>query len=200
MNEYVHYTDEELLLLLGNDDEGAYTTLYFRHAGNIYRAAMTFLQDEFIAEETVQTVFLGIWERRSKMKEVGQLKDYLFIVARNSIYAYLKKLARERAGLKDFGETLEQSIQNTEFNLEEKDYNRLVQEAVDKLPEQRKKIYSLSREHHLSHKEISEQLGISPLTVKKQISLAQQSIREHLNQNHSFTLAISLLIAAAVQA
>jgi len=51
---------------------------------------------------------------------------------------------------------------------------------VSKMPEQRKKVYQLSREKMLSNKEIAEQLQLSVRTIERHLFLALQDIRKNL--------------------
>ncbi|WP_157752864.1 sigma factor-like helix-turn-helix DNA-binding protein [Chitinophaga sp. MD30] len=48
------------------------------------------------------------------------------------------------------------------------------------MPEQRKQVYQLSREHGQSHKEIAAQLSLSPATVRNHLNLALQYIRREI--------------------
>jgi len=51
---------------------------------------------------------------------------------------------------------------------------------VDKMPEQRRNVYLLSRDKGCSHKEIAEQLSLSPTTVRNHLNLALQFIRREM--------------------
>jgi len=73
-----------------------------------------------------------------------------------------------------------------------KDSENLIKQAVDELPPQRKKIWELSRTHHLSHEEIASQLGLTKSTVNNQIVAASSHIRNYL-ESHGSLLALAAL-------
>ena len=50
--------------------------------------------------------------------------------------------------------------------------------AVSAMPEQRRKVFTMSREKNMTHKEIAETLGISVKTVEYHISKALSTLRE----------------------
>ena len=55
---------------------------------------------------------------------------------------------------------------------QKKELNALIMAATAQMPEKCKQVFMLSRYQHLSHKDISDQLGISVSTVKKHITKA----------------------------
>jgi RNA polymerase sigma-70 factor (ECF subfamily) len=63
-------------------------------------------------------------------------------------------------------------------------YNSLkedLENAINELPEQRQKIFRLSRFEQLKHKEIAIKLNISPKTVETQIYRSLIFLRKKLN-------------------
>jgi RNA polymerase sigma-70 factor (ECF subfamily) len=68
------------------------------------------------------------------------------------------------------------------------DYQNLsekIQELVGKLPEQRKRIFQMSKEKGMSNKAIAEELLISIKTVEDHMTKARRFIREHITE-HGF--------------
>ena len=60
---------------------------------------------------------------------------------------------------------------------------KVVNQAIEQLPEKCREIFSLSRKEGLSYKQIAERLGISVKTVETQISIALKRIRELLSSS-----------------
>ena len=63
---------------------------------------------------------------------------------------------------------------------EEKELQDEINHIISKLPEQRRRIFQMSRRDGLSNKEISENLNISLQTVRNQISTSLKFIRKSL--------------------
>lgn len=86
-------TDEELLLRLQAGDELAFTLLYRRRQGAIYRFALHMTGDLVVAEDVTQEVFLALLTGRLRFDAArGPLAPFLFGVARNRILKRLRQL------------------------------------------------------------------------------------------------------------
>lgn len=62
------------------------------------------------------------------------------------------------------------------------DIEREILECVSQLPERCKEVFLLSRHDNLKNREIAEKLEISIKTVEKHISLALQTLNNHLKK------------------
>jgi DNA-directed RNA polymerase specialized sigma24 family protein len=71
-------------------------------------------------------------------------------------------------------------VSSTHENLALKELNRIIGEAINQLPAQRKKIYRMSRDEGMSIPEIASSLNLSPNTVKNALVTALKFIREYL--------------------
>ena len=79
-------TDEQLLKMALDGDEEAFTALYRRRHGPIFRFALHMSGSLQVAEEVTQDVFLFLLQRGGDFDpERGALGAYLFGVARNYV-------------------------------------------------------------------------------------------------------------------
>lgn len=62
----------------------------------------------------------------------------------------------------------------------QKEMQQHMQQAIEKMPEQRRMVYLMSRNEGRSYKEIAVQMGLSPATVRNHLSLALQFIRQEM--------------------
>ncbi len=79
-------TDEQLLTLAMSGDEDAFTALYRRRQGPVYRFALHMSGSPQVAEEVTQDVFIFLAQRgRDFDASRAPLGAYLFGVARNYV-------------------------------------------------------------------------------------------------------------------
>src|SRR5215470_359283 len=85
-------SDAELLRLMLAGDEQAFTALYRRHKGLIYRFALLMSGQTSIAEEVTQEVFLALLRNGNRYDPArGSLTSYLCGAARNQVLLLLEK-------------------------------------------------------------------------------------------------------------
>jgi RNA polymerase sigma-70 factor (ECF subfamily) len=148
-----------------------------------------------LAEEVVQDVFLKIWLKRADLDHVKSFKAYLYVVMQNTMYKALKQSAALHT------ETLQivhEHTTNTSDAVLDSDYKHLLQQGVERLPNQQKQVYQLIREKGLNRKEVAGLLGIDPETVKFHLSKAVKSLwnycRLHLHLLMGLTSGLSSFI------
>jgi RNA polymerase sigma-70 factor (family 1) len=184
LEEVTIHTDDTLLALMANDDKDAFTILYRRYWESMFVTAAKALRSQDDAGDMVQEVFLSLWNRRRELSITGSLEAYLQTSVKYKAINYINKNITRRdylAVLADMLMTYEPP--DVELQLQLKELRQLVQSAVDQMPGKMRTVYELSRQQHLSHKEIAERLGISDETVKKHIQHAMQLIKEVIRKN-----------------
>lgn len=178
MSKYSNTSDHELLPLLSAGDMAAFTEIYNRYFRQLLRTAHNILDDQDLAQDVVQNVFISMWNKRGQV-QIGQLKPYLHQATR---YTVLKQI-RERKQDQGFYLRLAQITTDiiTDNPLLFKEQQQLLQELIDTLPENCKETFRLSREENKTYKQIAEMLGISEKTVEKRISQALKHFRAGLS-------------------
>jgi RNA polymerase sigma-70 factor (ECF subfamily) len=87
-------TDQELLLLMLSGDEDAFTTLYRRRQGPVYRFALQMTGSVAIAEDVTQEVFMALLLKTAKYEASrGSLASFLYGIARNLVLRRIEKTA-----------------------------------------------------------------------------------------------------------
>jgi RNA polymerase sigma-70 factor (family 1) len=173
------YEEARLIALLADDSEYAFQLLFDRHRNRIYQTAMRYLKSPVLAQEVVQDVFLKLWFERRNIRQDLPLEAWLFTIAKNNLLNRLKKIAIEWKAMNKLKLPGHLSAGNTEDKIQESQYNELLQQAVNSLTEQQRKVFLLARTQHLTYIQIGEELGISPLTVKTHMSRALESIKAY---------------------
>lgn len=179
--------DQELISLLREGSKDAFRILYDRYGLKIYRFALSYLKSEYDAEELVQDVFLKLWVKRDSLDISGNIRAYLYKVAVNSIYDFIRRKNLELA----FQEFVNGHTDEDDSTWDEVVYNDLaaqLDQLMAQMPEQRRKIFKMSKEKGLSNDEIAESLGLSKRTVENQIYRATAFLKDKLNRNSALSL------------
>lgn len=180
--------DRENILFekIKNDDEVAFKALFDTFYASLCHYANHFLEDHSLAEETVQQLFVKIWERRHTIKIESSVKNYLFRSVYNHCLNLLehKKVRRQHA--RQLKENFREESDPDRFFLEP-GLAEKIEACIEELPEKRREIFRLSREEGLKYREIADQLEISVKTVETQMGLALKTLREKLR---NFTLLL----------
>lgn len=174
--------NDEIILIssIKEGDRKAFDLLFKNYAQNIYRFSYSYLKSKEDAEEIVQEVFIKLWDKRSTLRIDLQISSFLFTIAYNSILNQIRKNKNRVKAIA--AKKAEQPAHHlhVEEELVFNEYQQHAQVAISSLPPQRKKIFMLSRENHLSYIEIARELNISPRTVEVHISQALKDIKKHL--------------------
>lgn len=178
---------------VANGDETAFSELYYRYhnALGIYIYQLT--QSRELSEEVVQDVFLKIWVGREALTEVNNFKAWLFIVSKNHALNSLRSLVKERALKKNWTRDHQFSPNGDEAAIDDDAYT-LLDQAINQLPEQQKKVFILSRYRRLKYREIATELNLSKETVKSYLAIAVSSITKFVNSRFSPVAWITYLL------
>jgi len=171
-------TAEESLRLLFND-------IFLSYEKSLFKLALHLTKDKHIARDIVHDVFMKLWEIRSQLHEIKSVESFLFILTRNKVMDHLRKVSSDTRLKQAIWESMQQVVVEQDNSLEEKEFHAQLQQAIDRLPPQRKTIY-LMRDEGYNYNEIANKLHISRHTVKNQISAALASIRKLVNSLHVF--------------
>ncbi|CDF80185.1 RNA polymerase sigma 70 factor [Formosa agariphila KMM 3901] len=174
-------SDIEIIKGLKKDDKKALTVLYKNYWKILYISSYNLLKDKEVCEEIIQDVFIDVWNKRKELEIRVSFKSYLYACVRYKVFAEFRSNKIMRVEL---FEELDKRMQYTtpETKMMHKELKYHIELVVDTLPEKCKRVYVLSRNEHLSHKEISEQLGISIKTVENHITNALRVLRASLGQ------------------
>lgn len=168
-------SDDDLLRLLRDGDETAFTVFYRKWQGPIYRFALRMTGREALAEDAVQETFLAVVHGMPGYEpERGSLPGWLFGVARNQL---LRRLRRERPylPLDDDGAAVELPAPDDVFAevAGRRDIERL-RRAVLSLPEHYREALVLCALQGVSYEDAAEALGCAIGTVRSRLSRGRE--------------------------
>ena len=176
------HDEKALLQQIAQGDEAAFSTLFYAYLGNLQPFIMKLTRSEEDTKEVIQETFIRLWMSRDKLGEVQTLHAWIYTIAANECYRFLKKRSSREQRLSDLtrADTSAVGDQPALYALQLKEVNRLVREAVSQLPQRRRRIYQMSRDEGLKIPEIAAALHISPNTVKNTLVSSLGFIRKYL--------------------
>lgn len=158
-------------------DRTAFEQLFRTHYRPLCAFAVQYVKDADRAEDLVQDLFFRLWQDRERTSVTTSLKAYLFASVRNRCLNAVKVQGRVRSLNEEMDD---REVEDGREEDEHTERIARVQAAIAALPEERRKVFRLSRYDGLKYQEIADQLGISVKTVENQMGKALKTLREEL--------------------
>lgn len=186
--------ERSLVLRLIDGDEEAFCELYASYKNRLIYFAMRFLKSREYAEDIFQDAFTVIWQGRRFINPDTSFSSYLYTIVRNRIFNQLRNLENHEK-LREH--ILSQAVDYTNETHDEvlaSDLKQLIDKAFELLTPRQREIFKMSREQHLSHREIAEALGITVNTVQESISTSLRTLRTYLVKHSVLDVDLILLL------
>ncbi|MCB6972620.1 MULTISPECIES: RNA polymerase sigma-70 factor [Butyricimonas] len=148
--------------------------------------ASKYVKDDEQCKDIAQEALLSYWEKRKDFEDIYKVKGFLYMVARNRCLNYLKREQVNRAYVNEAN--LESEEYFHEEVIEQETY-RLVQEAVDALPQQMRTIIKYAMEG-MKNPRIAVEMGIAEGTVHALKKTAYRKLREQLKEHFYLLLLV----------
>lgn len=169
-----------------------FEALFKAHYSELCAHANKYLQDLEAAEETVQSLFVKLWENRNEIRIEKSPRSYLFTATRNACFNQIKHI-KIREEYKQYNQReMDEVRYSVDDEYQATELNDKIRKAIDSLPEGRRKIFILSRFEGLKYKEIAERLKISVKTVENQMGSAIKHLKNDLAEYLTILIFIFL--------
>ena len=180
-------TDEIIWNRFLEGDEKAYALIYTMYASQVYSYGMRFTDDTELVKDCMHDVFVKIYQNRETLAFVDNIKLYLFIAMKSSLFNVFRKD-------KDLfnNDTIEPvfspsyTIEQEMILIEEQKYCReKIEQMLDSLTPRQKEVIYYRYIENLSYQEIEEIMKMNYQSIH---NLIQRSIKKlRTNFAHSFT-------------
>jgi RNA polymerase sigma-70 factor (ECF subfamily) len=173
-------SDKELWRLISQeDDRPAFEQLYRRTLHALLSAIYKWTGDAVEAEDILQEIFLDLWEKREKIRIQHDVFPYLYSMARYKIFDRLRARQLSERQMQAWVQVMqEDAVLTAAFRVEELESREaVVSSELEQLPAQMKRVYQLRARQGMSIREISEELLVSPYTVKNHLQKIRKRLR-----------------------
>lgn len=165
------FSHELLWVKFINDDINAFHLIYSENYRLLFSYALRFINDDILAEDCIQNMFLKILDSRKRLPEVRSVRAYLITSLRNQILQSNKKK------IKNFPLIDELHYDYDNSGVDEEVYKQLTS-LIGKLSPRESEIIYLKYFHSFKNAEISEMLGIEYQTARNTLASAIIKMRK----------------------
>lgn len=181
MPDYSTYKDRELVDLLSQGNEAAFTEIYERYKTVLFLHVRRMLDEDDQARDVIQELFVSLWVKRAELVVKTSLKSYLYTAVKNKVLNILMHNKHHDLYMQSMLDVYKEGKYSTDEVVREKELAGIIEQEINRLPARMREVFVLSRKEHLSYSEIASKMSISEETVKKQISYALKILRIRIN-------------------
>ena len=182
-NTFLHFSDEELFLMVREGNTNAFTEIYNRYMLPLVNTAYKPLQSLVKAQDIVQDIFISLYLKKDILEFSVSLKSYLYKALKFKVLNELRSMNIREAYRKN---EIFSDICKNDFadKLELGELNVKIERTVGELPPKCRDVFMLSRNEECSYKQISINLNISVSTVEKHMVKALKVIKGKLKDSN----------------
>lgn len=175
-------TDDISLISEGN--QRAFQSIVYKYSDPLIIFSIGFVRKREVAEEIVSDAFVSLWNKRSQIAEIRDLKSFLYILVRNGSISHLRKAnGKKEISLETLQDFYTLPVTGPETDDITEEILDQINKAIDQLPPKCKIVFTLAKIQGMKYKEIAEILDISVKTINNHIANALIHISQSLNED-----------------
>ena len=179
-SSYCNLADEELLSHIANGATSAFDELYERYGQKMFSYFFRMLwKDKELAEDNTQELFIKVVKQAKNFDINRSFSTWLYSIAHNMCKnEYRKKEVRMKH------EKIKQTISTIpeEKNIDLQKFRLAVTDCISKLTEEKRALFILRFQEHLSVPQISGILSIPEGTIKSRLFYLLKEIKDELSE------------------
>lgn len=195
--------DEEIVRRVRAGDGAMFELLMRRHNQRVYRMVRAVLKDEADVEDVMQQAYINAFTHLHQFEDRSQFSTWLIRIALHEAFSRRRKLQRAEVTTErkrpvdgdpgDSMDTLTSPDADPERQAYAQELHRVLEEAVDTLPDGYRTVFMLRDVEGLSTSETARGLGLGDEAVKTRLHRARVMIRR------AVTLRIGEVAAGSFQ-
>ena len=174
-------SDAEIVERVRNGETALFEVLMRRHNQRVYRVARAVIKDEAEAEDVMQQAYINAFTHLSQFQDRAQFTTWLTRIALHEALARRRKRKTEESP-EDVMETLTSPQPDPERQAYAAELKRLLEAAVDSLPETYRLVFMLREIEGLSTSETAAGLDLGDEAVKTRLHRARAMVRTAVSE------------------
>ena len=185
--------DSELIGHLSENDPLAFRMLVEQYEDMVFRTSMGLLHDKEEAEDISQEVFIEVFKSIAYFRGESKLSTWLYRITINKSLNELKKIQRQKTwgrlddfikGKKEDRREISIPDRSGEKAGESEELAKILQHAIDEIPENQRIAFVLAKYDELSYKEIAEIMNSTVSSVESLVHRAKSNLQKRLRKIH----------------
>lgn len=155
--------------------------LYLDYSRELYWVALAYCNDESLARDMVQEVFLYLTEHPEKFKSIANPYSYLVSMIRNRVLDYFRHQQVRRSHEPEIvREILDNTDTDDDVQVDDAYLSKVAKakQLLDSLPPRCRAVFVKAVMEGMTYQEVAKSEGISVNTVKSQVKIALKKLRE----------------------
>jgi len=179
-------SEKELVEQIKQKNQAAFAQLVSNYQVSVIRISIGIVHHRVDAEDIAQDVFVEIWNSISLFKEQSKLSTWIYRITMNKSLNFLRNNKKRKFTIfntENFESVKMSNIEEFCIENKEKEFEfraKILDRAIDKLPENQKKVFVFSKFEDMAYKEISEITGFSISSVESLIHRAKVNLQKYL--------------------
>ena len=168
--------------MLKEGDSLGFEILFQQYYVRFYNFVRNLLKNSHEAEDIVQNVFMKVWVNMKSLHPDQSIHNYIYVLTKHEILNHI----RDRKAYTQIERLIMSEppagvvINDDSVQLHELDMR--IRKFIASMPEQRRKVFLLSRYRGMGNKEIADMLGLSVRTVDRHINIALTSLKKEFKK------------------
>jgi len=184
--------DSALIKAFQAGESGVFDKLVLRHKDKVFNLCYRFLGDHQEANDSAQEIFIKVYQSLKKFRYKSSFSTWLYRITINTCknriksmeYRFKKRMKRlDIQEMPTHGNPSNEWVDESQSPmaaLEKKERSRIIQEAINSLPETKRTMILLRDIEGLTYDEIAEVAGLNLGTVKSKLARARADLRDKL--------------------
>ena len=178
--------DGEIVRRIREGESALFEVLMRRHNQRVYRTARSVLKDEAEVEDVMQQAYINAFTHLHQFEERAQFSTWLTRIVLNEAFARRQKLQTAGTLINHVEDpAVMETMRSTQATPERQAYadelRRVLEDAVDELPENYRLVFVMRDVEGLSTGETSAGLGLGEEAVKTRLHRARAMLRRSVS-------------------
>lgn len=187
-NQTEQYTDQEIIEKIVHGEEAIYEMLIRRYNAFLYKIGRTYRYNHQDTEDLMQETYISAYVNLAKFEKRSSFKTWLTRIMLNHCFQKKQKFSFQNEITTDItppATPMFQQSANTEKSLVNKELGRVLENALSRIDEDYRIVFTLRTLNELSVAETMEVLDLSESNVKVRLNRAKKMLRSEIEKMYS---------------